>query len=120
MTRSAGIQSRRAALEILTEVREGRPFEAALDRGVGKLAEPDRRLAHELAAGVLRQRSVLDERLAPLVPRGWASVAVELQDILRLGAYQLTTLERGTAHAAGDTNESLAQDNGGGRGAAVA
>ena len=117
MTSVPGIQSRRAALSILGQVRDGRPFEAALDRGVAELAEPDRRLAHELAAGVLRQRSVLDRQLAPLVPRGWNSVAVELQDILRLGAYQLTVLERVPAHAAVDTSVSLAKDTGGTRAA---
>jgi 16S rRNA (cytosine967-C5)-methyltransferase len=82
---------------------------------VGKLAEPDRRLAHELAAGVLRHRSALDERLAPLVPRGWSSVAPALQDILRLGAYQLTGLDRVPAHAAVDTSVDLAKENGGAR-----
>jgi 16S rRNA (cytosine967-C5)-methyltransferase len=117
MTSVPGIQSRRAALSILGQVRDGRPFEAALDRGVAELAEPDRRLAHELAAGVLRQRSVLDRQLAPLVPRGWSSVAVELQDILRLGAYQLTVLERVPPHAAVDTSVSLAKDSGGTRAA---
>lgn len=117
MARSAGLQSRRAALKILQQVREGSPFEAALDRGIGKLPESDRRLAHELAAGVLRQRSLLDEQLAPLVPRGWASVAAELQDILRLGAYQLTGLDRVPPHAAVDTSVALAKDAGGARAA---
>ena len=115
--RAAGVGPRRAALKILGEVREGRPFEAALHRGVGKLGEPDRRLAHELAAGVLRQRTVLDQQLAPLVPRGWESVAAELQDILRLGAYQLTALERVPPHAAVDTSVALAKDSGGVRAA---
>lgn len=109
MIQATGIESRGAALKILGEVRAGKPFDSALERGLGTLAEPDRRLAHELAAGVLRQRSVLDERLAPLVPRGWASVAPELQDILRLGAYQLTALERVPAHAAVDTSVALAK-----------
>lgn len=81
------------------------------------MPDPDRRLAHELAAGVLRQRSVLDQQLAPLVPRGWNSVAAELQDILRLGAYQLTALERVPAHAAVDTSVALAKDTGGARAA---
>jgi 16S rRNA (cytosine967-C5)-methyltransferase len=101
----------------LGEVRDGRPFDAALDRGVGKLPDSDRRLAHELAAGVLRQRSALDRQLAPLVPRGWESVAAELQDILRLGAYQLTALERVPAHAALDTSVALAKHRGGVRAA---
>ena len=82
-----------------------------------KLPEPDRRLAHELAAGVLRQRSVLDQKLAPLVPRGWDAVTAELQDILRLGAYQLTALERVPPHAAVDTSVSLARGVGGARAA---
>ena len=97
---------------------EGRPFEVALDRSVGQLTDPDRRLAHELAAGVLRQRSALDSHLAPLVPRGWASVAPELQDILRLGAYQLTSLARVPSHAAVDTSVELAKEKGGARPAA--
>jgi 16S rRNA (cytosine967-C5)-methyltransferase len=115
--KSSGIESRRAALRILEEARAGKPFEAAFGRSAGGLSEPDRRLAHELAAGVLRQRNALDQRLAPLVPRGWASVALELQDILRLGAYQLTALERVPAHAAVDTSVSLARDAGGTRAA---
>jgi 16S rRNA (cytosine967-C5)-methyltransferase len=117
MTRSSGIRSRRAALRILGKVREGTPFEVALDRELGELSEPDRRLVHELAAGVLRHRTTLDHQLAPLVPRGWASVAVDLQDILRMGAYQLTALERVPAHAAVDTSVSLAKSKGGSRAA---
>jgi 16S rRNA (cytosine967-C5)-methyltransferase len=70
-----------------------------------------------LAAGVLRQRSSLDAQLAPLVPRGWTSVAPDLQDILRLGAYQLTALQRVPAHAAVDTSVSLAKASGGPRAA---
>jgi 16S rRNA (cytosine967-C5)-methyltransferase len=81
------------------------------------LPDPDRRLAHELAAGVLRQRSVLDQQLAPLVARGWDSVAAELQDILRMGAYQLTALERVPPHAAVDTSVALAKAAGGARAA---
>jgi 16S rRNA (cytosine967-C5)-methyltransferase len=109
MTRSPGIQSRRAALKILTQVREGKPFDAALDRVAGGLSSSDRRLTHELAAGVLRQRSLLDQQLAPLVPREWSLVDPVLQDILRVGAYQLTRLERVPAHAAVDTSVALAR-----------
>lgn len=104
-------------MHILEQVRAGRPFERALDGNVGALPEPDRRLAHELAAGVLRQRNRLDRRLAPLVSRGWAKVAPQLQDILRLGAYQLTELERVPPHAAVDTSVSLARDTQGSRAA---
>jgi 16S rRNA (cytosine967-C5)-methyltransferase len=112
-----GVSSRLAALRVLKDVRDGRPFDAALDRELRQLSDADRRLAHELVAGTLRQRSVLDRQLAPLVPRGWASVAVELQDILRLAAYQLTYLERIPAHAAVDTSVTLAKEAGGTRAA---
>ena len=117
MTGSVGISPRKAALQILRQVRDGQPFEMALSGGVGQLPEPDRRLAHELAAGVLRQRRMLDRQLAPLVPRGWGAVAADLQDILRLGAYQLTELERIPAHAAVDTSVALAKRAGGTRAA---
>ena len=100
---------------MLTQVRAGKPFELALDRAVKRLAEPDRRLAHELAAGVLRSQTALDERLAPLVPRGWASVAPEIKDVLRLGAFQLGALDRVPAHAAVDTSVALAKSAGGDR-----
>jgi 16S rRNA (cytosine967-C5)-methyltransferase len=117
MGESAGIRPRRAALEILEQVRDGLPFEAALSVAIDQLTEPDRRLAHELAAGVLRQRSSLDAQLARLVNRDWTHVAAELQDILRLGAYQITTLERVPAHAAVDTSVELAKKSGGARAA---
>jgi 16S rRNA (cytosine967-C5)-methyltransferase len=110
-----GLAPRQAAYAVLTQVRGGKPFELALDRAVQRLAEPDRRLAHELAAGVLRSQTALDERLAPLVPRGWASVAPELKDVLRLGAFQLTSLDRVPAHAAVDTSVALAKSAGGTR-----
>jgi 16S rRNA (cytosine967-C5)-methyltransferase len=108
-----GLQPRRAAYDVLGQVRAGRPFELALDQAVRRLAEPDRRLAHELAAGVLRGQTALDARLAPLVPRGWESVAPELKEVLRLGAFQLTALDRIPAHAAVDTSVALATEAGG-------
>lgn len=66
---------------------------------------------------MLRQRSSLDAQLAPLVSRGWTRVAPHLQDILRIGAYQLTALDRVPAHAAVDTSVSLAKTRGGARAA---
>jgi 16S rRNA (cytosine967-C5)-methyltransferase len=110
-----GLAPRQAAYAVLTQVRAGKPFDLALDRAVKRLAEPDRRLAHELAAGVLRSQTTLDERLAPLVPRGWSSVAPELKDVLRLGAFQLGALDRVPAHAAVDTSVALAKSAGGDR-----
>src|SRR4051794_786541 len=110
-----GLAPGRAALAVLADVRQGRPFEQALDRALEPLPDADRRLAHELAAGVLRRQQVLDDRLAPLVPRGWDRVPRPLQDLLRLGAFQLTALERVPAHAAVDTSVALAKEAGGSR-----
>jgi 16S rRNA (cytosine967-C5)-methyltransferase len=115
---TSGLGSRKAALQILAQVRGGKTFEVALDRSLGGLSEADRRLAHEMAAGVLRQRSALDSRIAPLLPGGWASVNPELQDILRLGAYQLSGLDRVPDHAAVNTSVNLARVAGGARAAA--
>ncbi|HEX6645172.1 MAG TPA: transcription antitermination factor NusB [Gemmatimonadales bacterium] len=105
-----GTAARRAAFRILQQVRDGRPFDAALEQAVRRLAEADRRLAHELAAGVLRRQTTLDGLLAPLVPRGWEKVTPALQDVLRLGAYQLTSLDRIPAHAAVSTSVALARE----------
>jgi 16S rRNA (cytosine967-C5)-methyltransferase len=115
MPGASGIESRRAALRVLDQVREGKPLDSALERGIGELPDADRRLAHELAAGVLRQRTALDRQLAPLVPRGWTSVSPRLQDVLRLGAYQITNLQRVPSHAAVDTSVALAKVVGGAR-----
>jgi 16S rRNA (cytosine967-C5)-methyltransferase len=115
MTLTRGLAPRRAALHVLAQVRAGRPLDAALDGALRSLDEADRRLAHEMAAGVLRRESALDARLAPLVTREWAKVPPRLQDLLRLGAYQLVELDRVPAHAAVDTSVSLAREEGGPR-----
>lgn len=106
---------RRAALGILFAVRRGVPFDAALERGLGALADADRRLAHEIAAGILRHERELDDTLAPLVPRGLANVDRRITDILRLGAYQLQHLERIPSHAAVSTAVELAREAAGER-----
>jgi len=106
---SAGLGPRLAAYRVLRGVQGGQPFDQALGPALGDLGEPDRRLAHELAAGVLRQRGDLDARLQLLVHRGWSSVTSELRDILRLGAYQLSALDRIPPHAAVSTTVELAR-----------
>jgi 16S rRNA (cytosine967-C5)-methyltransferase len=115
MTASKGLAPRRAALNVLTQVRSGRPLDAALDGALKRLDEDDRRLAHEMVAGVLRRQQALDARLAALVTREWSKVPSRLQDLLRLGAYQLVVLDRVPAHAAVDTSVSLAREEGGPR-----
>src|SRR3989475_3564984 len=107
--------ARRGALQIREAVRSGATFQMARDRVLGEesLAERDRRLAHELAAGVLRQRARLD-RLFSL-----ATTDSRLHDILRLGAYQLRALARVPAYAAVSTSVELAREAAGGAGARV-
>ncbi len=115
MSADKGLAPRRAALNVLSQVRSGRPLDAALDGALKKLDDDDRRLAHEMAAGVLRRQQALDARLAALVTRDWSKVPARLQDLLRLGAYQLVVLDRVPAHAAVDTSVSLAREEGGQR-----
>ena len=105
--------ARRSALKILDLVADGATFDAALDRAVEGLEERDRRLAHELAAGVLREQRRLDDTLSPHVARGIGSVQPRLRRILELGAYQLTSLDRIPAHAAVSVCVDLARDAGG-------
>src|SRR6266545_5680069 len=100
---SPGLAPRSSAWRVLHDARRGVPFDLALHRALSGLAEPDRRLAHELAAGALRQRAALDAALAPHIAGGLARVRDDLLDILRVGAYQLLFLERVPRHAAVDT-----------------
>ncbi|HET9294572.1 MAG TPA: 16S rRNA (cytosine(967)-C(5))-methyltransferase RsmB [Gemmatimonadales bacterium] len=109
-----GLDARRAALLILREVRGGAPFDAALTAAIPRLPDADRRLAHELAAGILRRQHALDDRLAPLTRLGWETVSEPLRDLLRLGAYQLLQLERVPPHAAVSTTVELAREAVGG------
>ena len=67
----------------------------------------DRRLAHELAAGVLRRRAELDRAL------DLSRADPRLHDVLRLGAYQLRWLSRVPAHAAVSTSVELARETAG-------
>jgi 16S rRNA (cytosine967-C5)-methyltransferase len=105
-----GIAPRRAALRILERAGRGLPMDAALELGMKGLEGADRRLAHELAAGVLRQISQLDARLAPHVPRGLASIPPLVRGVLRLGVYQMDLLDRIPAHAAVSTSVDLARE----------
>src|SRR2546429_1619776 len=103
--------ARRAALRILQSVRAGATFAAARDRHLAGLAEGDRLLAYQLAGGVLRCQADLDRALA------LATVDPRLDDILRLGAYQLRALARVPAYAAVSTSVELARDAAGEGGA---
>ena len=106
-------------MNILSAVRDGAPFAKALDSAGGKLEERDRSLAHEIAAGVLRGRTALDRRLQPLVTGNWKRLSPALQDVLRIGAYQLNDLDRVPAYAAVETSVDLARSRVGARAAGL-
>jgi 16S rRNA (cytosine967-C5)-methyltransferase len=102
-----GLSSRTAAWRVLHDIRRDIPFDLALERALAALPESERGLAHELAAGVLRHRTLLDAAIAPHLDRGPDRIRDDLLDILRLGAYQLLYLDRIPRHAAVDTAVSL-------------
>src|SRR5205807_10201069 len=100
--------ARRAALDILGEVRAGATLDEARDRLLTGVDERDRRLAYQLCAGILRRQAQLDRQLA------LSSTDGRLHDILRLGLYQLRHLDRLPAHAAVSTCVELARARAGG------
>ena len=95
-----GTIAREAALDILRRVRTGQTFDLALAAVVDGIKDADRRLAYEISAGVLRFRTELDVRLRQLVSGDWDRTPPDLQDLLRIGVYQLTRLERVPAYGA--------------------
>jgi 16S rRNA (cytosine967-C5)-methyltransferase len=74
------------------------------------LSGEDRRLARELASGVLRQRAALDWLIAQKT--GGRNQRTEVQIVLRLGAYQLYFLDRIPDHAAVHETVSVARSFG--------
>ena len=113
--RTAGLAPRFAAWRILHDVRHGVPFDTALKRSIKDLEPDDKRLAHELAAGVFRSRTELDRALAGAVDRGLESVRADMLDVLRLGAFQLLRLDKVPPHAAVQTTVGVARRLGGRR-----
>lgn len=110
-----GLAARRAALHALRSVRAHETFDAALTAATAELTDVDRRLAHEIAAGVLRGRHELDDLITPRVTGEWRRVAEDVRDILRVGAYQLRHLERIPVHAAVAATVELAKREHGSR-----
>jgi 16S rRNA (cytosine967-C5)-methyltransferase len=80
------------------------------DSGFARLTPADRRLAQELVFGILRQRSSLDWLIARRTQGRTQKPA--LQDLLRLGLYQLFYLDRIPAHAAVHETVELAREAG--------
>ncbi len=96
----AGASARIAALGTLRQVRAGRRFDVALSDTVHGLSDADRRLVHEIAAGVLRSRDELDRTVRPLTTATWSRIDPDVRDLLHVGAYQLRYLDRIPPYAA--------------------
>jgi 16S rRNA (cytosine967-C5)-methyltransferase len=98
--------ARSLALAVLLDCARHEGFvQEMLDRQLGleparDLSAPDRRLATNLAYGVLRRRGTLQALLAPLISRPADEVESWLWDALCLGAYQLALLTQIPPHAA--------------------
>ena len=96
---------------MLDAVRGGATLQGARAGALANLMERDRRLAYELAAGVLRRRAQLDGMLE------LATADPRLHDVLRLEAYQLRALARVPPYAAVSTSVELAREAAGEGGA---
>ena len=86
-------------------------MQEVLDRHLSQspLSPPDRRLATQLAYGVLRRRGTLFALLKPLISREPHQVEAWLWDVLGLGAFQLAFLQQMPAHAALHETVELAE-----------
>ena len=99
--------ARIAAFDILLRVEQTGAFASELlhSGGYSKLTSADHGLATELVMGVLRWRSLLDQKLATASSLAIDKLDLEVLTALRLAAYQLQFLQRVPGHAA--VNDSV-------------
>jgi 16S rRNA (cytosine967-C5)-methyltransferase len=99
--------ARAAAFDILMRVEQTDAFAADLlhSSRLDRLSPADRALCTEIAMGVLRWRSALDEALAQHSSQRLERLDLEVRTALRIAAYQLGYLERVPVQAA--VNESV-------------
>lgn len=111
---------RQIAARLLRQARTGRGFvETRLERelATGHWSAADRRLCQELVCGVLRWQATLDWLIRRKTPERPPPPGV--QDILRLGLYQIFWLDRIPDHAAVNETVELAKRTGHARQAAL-
>ena len=80
--------------------------------GDSGMSPVDRSLMHELVKGTLRWRGRIDAALEGRIHIGFTQLPPWIQNILRLGAYQLMFLDRIPVHAAVDESVKLANHYG--------
>ena len=98
MTRSTD-PVRQTAVRLLTEVEEGARLEQLLETTTVTDAR-DRRLLHQLVAGVVKWRDRIDCVVDSFSKRPLASLSPPIRQVLRLGTYQLLWLDRVPERAA--------------------
>ncbi len=106
-------EPRSAALEILKRTRQGQPFDATLTVAMRDLSARDSGLAHEIAAGVLRHRRVIDKEIQHRLTHPETKLADRIHDIIRIGVFQLIYLNKIPSYAAVSSAVDLARDVGG-------
>lgn len=111
---------RRQALEVISQALNphGHGFAQELfeERFThGSMKPEDRRLAAELAYGVIRRLGTLDAVLQAYSARPLDDLDAAVRQALRLGLYQMLFLERVPVHAAVDESVSLARATGNAR-----
>lgn len=96
-----GVTDGRAiAADVCADMRAGDLLDPAFERRATVLDARDRRWTQELLWGMLRRRAWLDAILDARVRGGFARLDPDLQDLLRLGAYQLLFMNSVPAYAA--------------------
>src|SRR5918999_1221305 len=93
-------EARRAAAEILADMRHGELLDPAFELRATLLDARDRRWTQELVYGMLRRRAMLDALLSERVRGGLVRLDPDLTDLLRLGGYQLLHMRSVPAYAA--------------------
>src|ERR687895_1393603 len=93
-------EARRAAAEILADMRHGEMLDPAFELRAAPLDARDRRWTQELVYGMLRRRAMLDALLSERVRGGLVRLDPDLGDLLRLGGYQLLHMRSVPAYAA--------------------
>ena len=96
---------------LLTAEEHDLRFETAFDRQLKShaLSRKDRSLAHQLGAGTMKLHRKLDYMIEQLVEKRHRPLPRTIQQILRLGLFQLTELDRVPRHAAVSTAVDLAK-----------
>ena len=109
--KSAGLQTRRTALEILIKVEREKAFaDALLGNRLGDFQPPDRRLVTQLVLGTIAWRGRLDYELSRLSSRELDRLSPKVLAALRMALFQLRILSRIPPHAAVDTAVTLARE----------